>query len=332
MIWPLFIPILSAYAVETTDLSALQKLDDELPAYQTEDATSGNRRHRYYPPNKKIHWDEIEESGFELISILAGKTLIKLETNQSMPVEKSFYAKVYRRPDEFGFKYVINKDGSLTYKIHESNINIITQEVALYEPPAQYQVETLVIPKNKYDKTLTLLPEAVLSAGVVNGKFMADLLDNNNANKGYSTQIGGNLVAKWKYPLRIGAALRYENAQYNTGYAGGLKYSAFSFGPLFRSKDLGSDTFAFRIQTQYRISPWARATTSNIENNTYQFNSSDWLTSIDHPIKNRWGEFVLGLYVQYQWLSLKNQKIPVELNGTNLANQSLGVNFSQVFE
>lgn len=336
--WWIFLFSFSALAQDDLDLSSIRKMEDQLPDYDvhqktTEEINLEYTNRRFLPPSRPVSQEKIKNSETELGSIKAGAILMRLSDNKPLRVTKPIYTKFYRKEDEQGFKYLINKDGSMTYRIESRFVESIKPELALYEPPLRYTPAPQNITRTEYDRKLSILPEASFYIGQVQGDFMKDLFNDSEAGTGTSTQYALHLATKWKLPIKIGGVFHLEKAQYNLTAGGKVDYSSYSFGPQFKTRDFDSWFGPLRFQTQFRVSPWARATaqtqTGNVE---FKFNSADLLVSMEKPIKNFLGEFVLGVYFQNQWLNLKDQPELVSVNATNETNKSMGLMLAQVFD
>ena len=100
-----------------------------------------------------------------------------------------------------------------------------------------------------------------------------------------------------------------------------------------KAKDFDFWGEPIRFQTQFRASPFARATAETSQGNVaFKFNSADLLFSVEHPIENRLGAFILGLFFQNQWLNIKDQPEIVSIKASNHTNKSFGLSLAQVFE
>ncbi len=336
--WIFALLALSAFAQDDLDVSAIHKFDEKLPEYDihqktSEEITQEITLRRYLPPSRPVSQEKIKSSETELGSIKTGAILIRLSDNKPLRVTEPIYTKFYRQQDEQGFKYLINKDGSTTYRIESRFVESIKPELALYEPPLRYTPAPTNIIKTEYDNKLSILPSASFYVGQVQGGFMKDLFNDSEASKGTSTQYALHLATKWKIPIKVGGVFHLEKAQYNLTGGGKVEYSSYSFGPQFKTKDFNSWIGPLRFQAQFRVSPWARAHAQTQNGNVnFKFNSADLLVSMERPIKNFLGEFVLGVYFQNQWLNLKDQSEIVSVNASNETNKSMGLMLAQVFD
>lgn len=335
MWWLLLIS--SAFAQDDVDLKAINDLEDSLPSAEyverTEDKIQRKYTSRHRNPNKVTPLSSILESGIEHGHVEAGRYLVRLNDNKAVELTESFYGKFYRLQDERGYKYVQSNDGTCIYKIKSEYFNSVEPELALYVPPLKYTPAPTNIIKSDYDKKLNIRPEVGFYVGSVQGKYMADLFNDTKANTGVSNQYGLQFATDWKLPIKAGVVLHYEKASYSLKSGGNISYSAFSFGPQFKTRDFEIMGQPLRFQTQFRVSPFAKADAETVNGNVeFKFNSADLMAGIERPISNRFGEFVLGLYYQVQWLSLKDQPEIVSVNATNETNRSFGLSLSQVFQ
>lgn len=335
MIWLLLLLTTSVYA--QTDFSAIQELDDELPNYQNykqsdEEIEFQRQNRRFRPPKRVITLAEIQKSGTQLGAIQTGARLFDVETNKGFRVSKPIFVEYYNLEDENGFKYIQNKNATVKWRIQSDYVEPIKQEVDLYVPPHKYTPAPEVIVRSEFDKKLSIPPEVSFYTGIVQGDFMKDLFNDNKAKSGVSNQYGIHLFTNWKLPVKAGAVLHYEKSSYNLDNGGQVIYSSPSFGPQFKTREYEILGNPLRLQAQFRVSPLARAraeTVNGIVN--VKFNSADLLVSLERPIENRFGQFVLGIYSQTQWLNLREQPA-VNIKASNETNKSIGISFAQVFQ
>ncbi|MBA2404912.1 MAG: hypothetical protein H0V66_09095 [Bdellovibrionales bacterium] len=335
MFWILFLSF-SVFAQEELDLSAINDLEEELPSteYSGASGTFEQRRyttrHRY--PFKKTSLKSVLASGTEHGHVKAGNYLIRLEDGKAVELTEPFYGKFYRLQDDLGFKYVQSNDGSCIYKLKTEFVNNIEKELALYEPPLKYTPAPVNIVRSEYDKKLKIRPEVTILVGLVEGSYMKDLFNDNKANSGATNQFGVHFATDWQLPIKAGLVVHYEKSSYKLRDGGNVFYTSPSFGPQFKTKDFEVWGKALRFQTQFRVSPFARAMAETSQGDiTFKFNSADLLLAAEHPIKNQLGEFVLGLFFQSQWLNIKDQPETVSVNASNETNKSFGLSLGQVF-
>lgn len=330
--------LLTSPVFAQVDLSAIKELDDELPNYtdykqSDEEIEFSRQSRRFRPPVRTISLEEIKGSGTQMGAVNVGAPVRELSTNKSYKIHKHMFVRYFNREDEHGFKYIQNKDGTVTWRILSRYVEPIKEEVNLYVPPHRYTPAPDNIVRSEFDKKLNLPPEVAFYSGVVQGDYFKDLFNDNKAKSGLSNQYGIHIFTQWKLPVKAGAVLHYEKSSYRLDNGGQVIYSAPSFGPQFKTREFEIFGNPIRFQAQFRVSPFARATGKTVAGEaTFKFNSADLLASIERPIKNRLGEFVLGLYTQSQWLNLKDQSTGVSVNATNSTNKSIGLSFSQVFE
>jgi hypothetical protein len=242
------------------------------------------------------------------------------------------YVKYFKLEDEHGYKYILNPDGSTSWRVKNGYISPLQEELSLYVPPVKYTPAPTNLVKTVYDKKLVIRPEFTFYTGVVQGDYMADLFEDDKAKSGMSNQYGLHFFTDWKIPIKEGAVVHYERASYKLGAGGQVQYYAWSIGPQIKTREFEIIGQPLRFNLMFRVSPMARAEAeTQYGNGTFKFNSADLLAAMERPIHNRFGEFVLGLYYQSQWLNIKDQSMPVSLSSSNQTNKSIGISFGQVF-
>lgn len=337
MWWLLLIP-LSVFAKDPEiDVDILEKLDENMPSYHTESSPVGTDTgvqgpRKYIYPIKRVSLDQIRTSGTAVGAIKEGTHVVRLEDDKKFYIPKNMNVTYFLLEDEHGFKYLSSK-GKILFKLDGDDVINTTAETNLFEPPDQYTPAPRNILVSEYDNKFRILPEPIFYAGLVDGSYMADLFNDERARYGKTTQFGMRAFAKWDWPIKAGLVFSYERSYYNLKNDGEVLYTSPSIGPAFRTRDFVIADFPFRFQTQYRVSPLARADIeTRSEDLNLKFNSADLLFSIENPTKNRFGEFVLGFFFQAQWLNLRDQKTATKLIANNQSNNSYGISFSQVFE
>lgn len=334
MSWILLLFVLfPTYASD--NLSSIQRLDEKLPDFEqfkstpSESQTFGSSRKQYFKEEKSISLEEIKKSGTKYGAIPVNAYLRHLETNQNLKVKELIYVRYFNLEDEERFKYLQNKDGSITWKTRSHHIIPINEEMSLYVPPLKYTPAPNKIKVSSYDKKLSLSPELSFYAGYVQGDFMKDLFEDKKAHSGQSFQYALHFFTQWKSPIKAGAVLNYERSIYGLSNNAEAVYTSLSFGPQFKTKDFQVLNEIFRLQTQFRYSPFAQVKSNN---QNFKFNSADILVSLEKPFKNSFGEFVFGVFMQSQWLNIRDQKNAVEIKASNETNKAYGLSISQVFQ
>lgn len=337
MLLPLFL-LVSFPLFAQLDLSVIKELDEELPNFtdykqSDEEIEIKRQNRRFRPPSRKIPLEEIKQTGTSMGALNKGAVLRNIKTNKNYRVTEQIYVKYFNLQDEHGFKYILSNDGSVVWKTRDNHVEPIKQELALYEPPLTYTPAPENIVRADYDKKLSIVPEFSFSTAFVSGDFMKDLFNDNKARSGTSNQYGIHFFTDWKLPVKAGAVLRYERASYKLSNGSKILYSSPSFGPQLKSKKFDFGGHPIRFQMQFRVSPFARAATENSAGEVlFKFNSADLLVSLERPVKNRLGAFVIGVFFQNQWLNLKDQSTEVDVKASNETNKALGISLAQVFE
>jgi len=320
-----------------TSFPEIKELGESLPdTYQDireEDEAIIRKETKYLPPKRVVKLPTIIQSGTQKGAIPQGVPIFDIETNQTFYVQELTYVNFFNLEDELGYKYIQGKDGSVKWKLLSRHVEPIKEELNLYVPPHIYTPAPKDIPRADYDRYVAILPEAVIQFGMTSPTFMRELFMNPNMESGKTFIVGANAYTQWKLPIKVGLTLKYESTTYKTGDGGNIKYSSPSIGPIVKTKDFIVFDRPLRFYADFRLSPLAQAkmNTSYLQK-TFKFNSSDLGIGLELPFKNNWGEFVLGGFVQTQWLNLKDQDLMVNITASNKTNRLYGLSLSQVFE
>jgi hypothetical protein len=333
----LLLPIL-AFSQGEIDLSAVQNLEEILPdndiprdAYRNIPFEKKNRG--FQPLVKKIGLEEILSSGTTYSYLKSGTTIYRISDNKPFITTKEMYLQMFRLQDEQGFRYLENNNQKCTYKVTSDNITRIGDTIALYEPPMRFTSAPENIIRTEYDRKLKLASEAAFYVGLVQSRYIRDLFNDPEARSGETNQYAFHLFTDWKLPVKVGGSVHYERSSFNLSGNGLVFYEALSIGPQFRTQDFELFETNWRLSTQIRVSPFAKLRGETVNGNVnFKFNSTDLMSSLEHPWSNRFGQFVIGGFHQIQWLNIKDQPEIVSLRASNQTNQSFGLFLSQVFQ
>jgi hypothetical protein len=332
----LFLPLF-AFAETDADLSAINDLENILPDNDIPKSTYRNiefeRKNRgFRPPNTIVTEEEILESGVGYAFIKKGTPLYRLSDNKAVTASRDFYLKAFLLHDEQGFAYIRNDEGGTTYKVSSTNLISVDKELELYEPPKHFKPAGNIV-RTEYDRKLKLVPEAAFFAGLVQSQYIRDLFNDSKARTGNTNQYAFHYFTEWDLPIKVGGSLHYERASYNLTAGGLVYYESLSIGPQFRTKDFDLFETNWRLTTQIRVSPFAKLRGETVNGNVnFKFNSTDFMTTLEHPWSNRFGQFVIGGFFQMQWLNIKDAPEIVSVRASNEVNQSFGFFLSQVFQ
>jgi hypothetical protein len=325
MWWLLFIPLISFAGLD----DYVQKKPNADVGFGLSNGGTLKNNRNFLNPNPDVSMAEIIASGLEPGILKEGKSVIRVEDGKKIALPREISVHFYRLPDATGFKYLA-VEGKPLFKIYYKDITTVKEDIVMYEPPHRYTPAKPHFVKH-YDRKIMLFPEAVLYLGVVQGKYMERLFSN-DVRTGTSQQVGVHAYTKWTHKWKLGVAGHYESTQYNLSQLGSLKYSSFSFGPQVKTPDFNWGETPLRVQAQLRYGPFARARAERVSGKDFAFHSTDFLVSLEHPMKNKMGAFVIGLFYQAQWLSLSKQPAGTDVTDTNTTNNSFGFSLAQVFE
>lgn len=336
--WFIFLFPILAWSQSDIDLSAIQDLESILPDQDIRQGTYRNiefekKNRDFRPPVRIVELAEIKSSPTRMAHLKAGTSLYRVDSNKPVKLTKEIYLRVFSLQDELEFVYIQNKDRTVTYKVHSDYVTRIEGAQSMYENPIFYTPADPDLIRSEYDKKLRLVPEAAFYAGLVQGSYIRDLFNDPKGRSGNMNQYGLHYFTQWKLPVKVGAAVHYERSSYNLARGGLAFYQSLSIGPQFRTKDFDLFETNWRLTTQIRVSPFSKLRGETVNGDVeFKFNSTDLMTTAEHPWKNRFGQFVIGAFHQAQWLNMKDQPQNVSVRASNQTNQSFGLFLAQVFQ
>lgn len=323
---------LCSFSQDHSELRDLSHFDYRTTPYIKEDPFKRKTRQpkNYDSINPIVGLEEILASAEESGVVKRGAQLYNLDHSQKTILTRDISIRFHRKPDELGFKYVVDKKGEIKFKVQTEDIYSTAQVTVMHEPPHTY-TPAPEIKKVFWDTELTTHFEVSLAASRVNAYFLQDLLNLAVTPSGQMNYLGLSYLADLKAVLSVGVGAYYQKAQYQAD-GGTSNFSSFSFGPVFKSKKFYPLETATRFFGQFRYSPLAQMDVEIARGSTgFDFNSSELVLGVEFPFKNTLGEWVISLFTHYQWLHLKNQDEIVSIESSTKPNQAVGLGISQVF-
>lgn len=322
-----------ANELDLKDVRALSELEHQQQSFiekKKDDRVIRENKNRFPPYEVSVGLEEILTSPEELGALKKGTPIYTFEGSRKLVLTKDIYIRFHRQPDEQGFKYLVSKNGSIHFKVETNHIHSIAPETVMYEPPHTY-TPAPEIKRIHWDEKLKARYEIGAATSFVQGTYLQDLLNLDSAPKGQLNQLGGNVMANWNWPVKVGLGAYYHQGSFKTD-GGTTTFTSLSFGPVFKSKNFYPFEIAVRLVGQIRYSPFGKMNVEISNGETsFDFNTTDFLFGIELPFENKWGEFVVSLFSHSQWMNLKNQEEVVNINSSNKANQAVGVGIAQVF-
>ena len=201
----------------------------------------------------------------------------------------------------------------------------------LYEPPKSYKEYKKDHSKIIESAPPTYYPEIIFSTGLTQANFTEDLLEDNRSKTTLYTRYGAAGFIDFKQKIKTGLTVQYERSLHYLKSHYRAQFSSLSIGPILRSKKFNQDHFPWQISTQMRWAPSSKLTTDREPSDKYTMNIMAFQISIEHPVKNDWGEMIWGVGFQRQWINLRRQDSYVRLNSRSTNNDQFGLTLSQSF-
>jgi hypothetical protein len=300
---------------------------------------------KFYKPTKNLEDNEIKPSDIKLPSITTMEEIensrivqkaIKLKKSIQRMSDKEVFAltepmtvNVHELADNADYFYIVDKNKKITHRVHAKDVIDIKPDIELYEPPRFYTKITK--PKNvsPYDKDLSWFGE--LSGGVTlnSSQWIADLLDDPEAQNGAGFQLRLQGLADMGDQFRLGISTTLENNQYS-GSTSKIQTQNLSVGVIGKTKPLEFTGFPSRFLAEVRYSLMGNITQrqTNTEE-SFQFRSTTLMLGWEKLHFNSWGEWSWGVAFQRDWPKLVNQDVFVNMETNNPTNDSFIINFTQ---
>jgi hypothetical protein len=334
----LFLFSVQLFALTESD-SVFKELENEIPDFNHKIISHENsfskvrETNKYLPPLKAVALDKILESGTAIGSIKAGIPLVRITDNKVFSAPKSIYIKYFLLEDEHGFKYLADTKNNLFFKVDSRYVSSLKADTALYDSPEEFNVVSSKTQTIEFDKNFNWNFELSFFTGLTQAYYIQDLFNQETQTLGMTNQIGLGLFTNWKYPILAGIVSHFNRSDYKLTSGDSAQYQSLSIGPQIKTQTFSTFDLNFRFQVQGRIGIYSHLVANLGENQTeFDFSSTDILASVEFPQKNSLGEFNYGIFINNQWLNIKNQTEIVKLRAANQVNLSFGLALTQVIE
>lgn len=286
----------------------------------------------YQYPHRPVKLAFIKVSPVVQKALKKNAPLQHLDTLTIINTDERMLVNAHELADEHGFFYLVNKNGTITRRVHQMFVEPIEVVTEMYEPPANYVAITT--PKNvsPNDPDFGWIPQLGLRFGQTNAKWTADLLNDAEASSAVSTTLSANALLDWRESFRLGATFQYESSSHR--FAGGsAQYKNPSFGLLIQSPPSYWGGGPWRVGAQLRMGPFAtlqvpdqggRPSNIKLRTTTLQL---DW----QYLSSNSWGEWSLGVAVQRDYPKIRRQENASFLESDARTNDQAGLFFTQGF-
>jgi hypothetical protein len=285
---------------------------------------------RYKYPTQYVPLESILQSPLQMKAVEAKSPVQDIRTDLIETLPQKAFVNVHTLPDEHGFFYIQEKDGTVRRRIHTTHAKPINLVTEMYEPPRQYSAITKPLNENPYDPKVSWLPELGLTMGLTQSNWTADLLDAPGARSALFTRFGLNALLDWKEQYQLGGTFQYEMSAHDTPF-GTANYRSPSFGVVAKTKKIETGV-PWRLGSQLRLAPLSNLQVPRAGGtSTAKIRSYVWQLSWESPHRNRYGDWAWGVSVQREWSKVTQQTERVSLDAKNQTNDQIGFFFSQGF-
>lgn len=323
------------FANENVSLKNVQELKKRLPDYQwidlMEEGESEYTSPRYYPPKKFTSYDEIKNSPIRQMIIKKRAQLVRMHDDKVFYLTKNALVNAHILIDEGDYLYLIDEKNQFFFKVSLNSALPVGDIVKIYEPPKLYKEfkkDTFTQIDNFSPR---FYPELIVSTGVTQSVFTEDLLEDNRAKTTFYTRYGVAGFVDFQKKVKTGLTVQYERSLHYLKDHNRALFSSLSIGPIVRSPTFNQDDWPWQISAQMRWAPNSTLTTDTSSSTRFVMNVTALQLAFEHPIKNDWGEMILGFGFQRQWINLRRQDSYVRLDSDNNQNDQYGFTLSQSF-
>lgn len=270
----------------------------------------------------KVKVADILNSG-TFVGTIGHKTqLIKIEDESIYYTTREIIAKAYRQRDFDGYLFLINEDGSTTYKVFFQDITRIDEILKLHEAPLTYSALEQKLDTSFNDNDFKLETNFNIELGFTSSDFKSDLVGENNLIEN-TVRYEMETYGKWNYPLNLGLISGVENNKSTLDNGTQLSETNIYIGPSIKFSNTNFFLTELDITLDFKTSIYndfkANSTGFNLTKNALN------LGLIKKTIK-KYGHFNWGLNFQQSWIVANAQNTALDINNQLNKDFSLTLN------
>jgi hypothetical protein len=288
---------------------------------------------------KKLQKDaelkNIQESGEYLAVLESGATLENIDNElEVFQVHKDLNVYVYRQADHYNYKYILDKDKKIKYKVHTDFLHDISVVSNLKPKPELWSTSENVDLLDTNNKLTHLKFQFNLSSEAIMSRYLQEVAEARYDQVNRSIRLEGQGYLNWDYPVELGWSLNYQTASFETVTTSGGNYRAIHTGPIIRTLvgQLQGGDILVRLGYQHTVNA----------NYTYRINDVSYIAVLNAntaELGTEWmnktslGRFSMGLVYRRQWISMKeNLDDSVRLSSSSRTADALGFTLGHDFD
>lgn len=334
--------IISLLLVSTTGFtqSLLNSLSDGdldvLRDFERFDPINQAREKRYYIKDKKnkyttakyeiqaINLKQIAKSKTFLAFIKRGVKLVNIYTGDIKYLPKDLTARLHTLTDNDGFKYLKNRNGTLSFKVLSNKVVKIKDIATLYIPPKEFKPVVNKIDLKYDDDNLLLETNYKTSLGLSSSRF-AQNLTKKNQTSAINAKFSIETLVDMTIPYQAGISFSIEN-MYGSSSSNKYQFRTIQLGPIFKTKrnkngysyylNANTSVFSEFINTEGQSEAKYKITDRNLNIGFEKIYKTHFF-----------GKVLLGLNYQRKWIIGTKQNSFLELNNFSEIEDSITLHF-----
>ncbi len=277
----------------------------------------------------KIQLQDIAQSPVRVEEIPKGAKLIRLKDNKVVYTPKTISVKAHTLLDYNKYRYILNKDGKITYKVLYKNIVSVRQIKNLYRPPQRFKRLEKTQKLSIYDKNLLKSFDLKLHTGLINSHYTQDLLQTKESFTPL-LRLEMGLIADTSFILNPGMSFALETFQGNLSNGGSYSLNSVSIGPTFTTKPLINQ---FSLIVQPRFSLISRVQIKD-KGKQYTVNNSETalLLGLEKEYDSKdFKDYSFGFNWQRKWYKTDTKDIILETSSVSSYDDSFSLSLGYRF-
>lgn len=265
----------------------------------------------------KVTLEEVMNSKLKQIFIPRQTELIKISNNEVFYTTKDITPKAYVTVDNKNYRYIVDKNKIIKYKVHVTAITDIKEVTNLYEPPKYFQKVKKKIKKKKFDKRLPLYLGAKIQSALTSTDFTSTFIKNTNK-LAPALRAEISLLTNISIPIDTGISLQYETIR-----GSNFTTQTLSLGPDFKFKELLGK---YHLHLQARLSLFSNLTDTSLDiAQELPLSETALLIGLERDYKY----FTIGYNLQRKWIRGNPRDSDINFNLSGETDNSFGIYISK---
>lgn len=273
----------------------------------------------------KVQREDILKSGTYVGTVKRHAILVNVNDNSTQYIPKNIAVKAYRLKDQNGYRYLENRDGTITFKIQASEISNIAETVKMHEKPFEFVREVKEEKIKFYDDHLDSFIQYNFHAALSEPEYTKDLVNDESGNYALISRHELAAYARWEFPFQAGVTASYESFDMRLDNQGKARGSFIAMGPAIKTHKLPFINTELHYFMNYQVGILSTLRENRQTGSTdYQFNQNSFLIGVEQQKDTSFGKFIYGFTFQRRWLKSKNTQYKLDLDTDSAQDDSFG--------